>query len=166
MSLRRTSPSAKTRAPSSVPKRIPVSRAGATYDTGLIASAVSIKKYDRRHEPNEHELPPLFIPHARDIGAAAPCRGRDRDRLTADGHPVVDQRRDERDAHRGLVPKRIEGDDDAGRERVADGAAGAARAERAWIAGEDERPGDDRERADDREHRWPFADHAARADRR
>src|SRR5207302_37633 len=41
-------PSARSRAPMTAPMRMPISRAGATYDTGLTTSAVNTRMYESR----------------------------------------------------------------------------------------------------------------------
>src|SRR5207253_10634059 len=92
--------------------------------------------------------------------------GRDHDRLTDHGRPVIEKRRDEHDRDGGLVAGRVEGDDHTGREREPDGAPPAIATERARIAGEDERAGNDRNGAADRERRGVLAEDRTRSDRR
>src|SRR2546427_4665977 len=99
-------PSASTRAPRNAPMRIPISRAGATYETGLAISAVSTRMYARRLRIPTASAAPAS-PRLAQLVAAAQGEWREEHRLSGDRRPVVKERRDQQGRDRGLIPERV-----------------------------------------------------------
>src|SRR6184192_4748083 len=112
------------------------------------------------------DVPSVAQPRRTNRVAMPERDGRDHDRLTYDGRPVIEERRDQDDRDGRLIPERVEGDDRAGRERKADRPARSITAKRARIAGQDQGARDYRKSAGHCDRGRSLAEDRDRADRR